>query len=43
MAVKYRLLLLQFDNFARIPLGMVARGFLRSLLKNFKSESQNSK
>ena len=43
MAVKYIIFEWNFDNFALIRLGTITREFLRSLITNLKSESQNSK
>ena len=42
MAVKYMNFLLSFDCLAMIHLGTVTQGFLRSLITNLNSESQNS-
>ena len=43
MAVKYMDFLWNFDNFSLFRLGTVTQGFLKSLITNLKSESQNSK
>ena len=43
MTVKYMLFLRNFENFARIRLGIVTWRFLKSLITNLKSEYENSK
>ena len=43
MAIKSMVFCSETDNFARIRLETVNRVFLRSLITNRKSESQNSK
>ena len=43
MTSNYMILSENFKNFVLICLGTVTRGFLRSLITNLKSESQNSK
>ena len=43
MAIKSMVFFSEIDNFARICLETVNRVFLRSLITNLKSESQNSK